>query len=256
VTTDADGLLAARFAATRGVPSPGDWEDVLRRAWPTTSESSLVSVVRRPRRLYVAFAAVVTAALFGSAFAFAPMRSALISFLEGAAPPGGQIEPGTLPAWLSGNTALPSRPSGQGGPRLLAQQDGARLLAYRDASGRACLVFGNDSDTCSSADAWRRLFSGHALLKLASGVGPTANGKVAVFGIARSSVESVELRDGNQTVATAPVTQGGWVIVASQEPHDSLVGVDQNGKAIESLDARSWTWKPCTHESGCPPPPD
>ena len=117
--TDADGLLAARFAATRGVPSTGDWEDVRRRARPTKPEPSHVVAVRRSRRLYVAVAAGVTVALFGSAFAFAPMRNALERFLEGAATPGSAIEAGTLPLWLSGDTGLPSRPSQPGVPRLV-----------------------------------------------------------------------------------------------------------------------------------------
>jgi len=134
-----------------------------------------------------------------------------------------------------------------------ARQDGQRLLGYRDArSGRACLVFGSDSDTCSDSNEWHRLFGDHALLKLASGVGPTADGQVAVFGLARSSVVTVELRDGDTVVNTTPVTNGGWVIVAPQGEHKSVVGLDRNGKPVETLDARNWSWKFCFKESGCP----
>jgi TusA-related sulfurtransferase len=249
--TDADGLLAARFAATRGAPDSGDWGDVLRRARVTAEPRSFGLL--GSRRLYAALAAVVAACLVGTAFAFPPVRGALDRFFEGAGSPGSRIDPGSLPVWLRSTSALPSAPSELSGLRLLAEQDGERLLAYRDASGRACLVFGNDSDTCSDAEEWMRLFGGHELLKLASGVGPTTDGRVAVFGVARSSVMSVQLRDGDRIAAAAPVTNGGWVIVGSADPHDSLVGLDREGKTVETLDARSWTWRPCTRESGCPP---
>ena len=127
------------------------------------------------------------------------------------------------------------------------------MLGYRDArSGRACLIFGSDSDTCSDSADWLRLFGDHALLKLASGIGPTADGHVAVFGLARSSVVTVELRDGDTAVNSTPVTNGGWVIVAPQGRHESLVGLDRNGKPVETLDARDWTWTFCFQESGCP----
>jgi hypothetical protein len=43
-------------------------------------------------------------------------------------------------------------------------------------------------------------------------------------------------------VRIRPVTNGGWVIVARQGEHQSLVGLDRNGKPLETLDARNWTW--------------
>ena len=202
----------------------------------------------RRRRMIVTLALAL--AVFGSAFAYPTTRDALDTFFSGGAIPGGQKDLGGLPGWLD-NTAR-TRPA-TGTPRLLAEQDGQKLYAYRDAnSGRACLAFANDSDTCSSNDEWQRLFAGHALLKLASGVGPTADSKVAVFGLARSSVTHVALLDGQKTVARAPVSNGGWVLVADQGQHDTLVGLDANGKTVESLDARGWTWTFCLRESGCP----
>ncbi len=205
------------------------------------------SFVRRP---HVIAAFALALAVFGSAFAYPASRDALDAFFRGGTIPGTQRDLGSFPAWLD-NTAL-TRPA-SGTQRLLAEQDGQKLYAYRDAnSGRACLVFGNDSDTCSSSDEWQRLFAGHALLKLASGVGPTADGKVAVFGLARSSVKHVALLDGEKTVANAPVTNGGWVLVANQGHHDTLVGLDSSGKTVESVDARDWTWTFCFREAGCP----
>jgi len=135
----------------------------------------------------------------------------------------------------------------------LPSRTGKRCTPYRDAgSGRACLVFANDSDTCSDSGEWHQLFANHALLKMASGVGPTGDGKVAVFGLARTSVIRVELRDGSDIVYSTPVTNGGWVIVAPQGQHDSLLGLDRNGNVIETLDARDWTWTFCLREFGCP----
>jgi hypothetical protein len=205
--------------------------------------------LRRPAAMIVA----VTVVLLGSAFAYPAARDALNGFFAGGEAPGVQADAGDLPAWLHGSVGLPSAHPAPGGARLLASQDGERLLAYRDAnSGRACLVFGNDSDTCSDSSEWRRLFGSHALLKLASGVGPTRDGKVAVFGLARSSVVRVEIVDGSTIVADAAVTNGGWVVVADQGMHDRLLGLDAAGRTVESLDAHDWTWTFCFRESGCP----
>jgi hypothetical protein len=203
------------------------------------------------RRISVALAFAL-AALALTAAAYPGARDALDDFFNGGRPPGTVVDAGSLPGWLRHGNALPTARPAAGSHRLLAEQDGQRLLAYRDArNGRACLVFGNDSDTCSDAGEWGRLFGDHVLLKLASGVGPTDDGKVAVFGLARSSVARVEVVDGGTLVASAPVKNGGWVIVANQGRHDELVGVDAMGKPLERLDARSWTWTFCTHEAGC-----
>jgi len=226
------------------------------------TEFEVAQVVRRlqraaPRRHAVKrrFAVVIAFALFAvsSAFAYPAARDALDAFFNGGQTPGVATDAGSLPTWLTGSTSLPVTQATPGSQRLLAQQDGQRLLGYRDArSGRACLIFGSDSDTCSDSADWLRLFGDHALLKLASGIGPTADGHVAVFGLARSSVVTVELRDGDTAVNSTPVTNGGWVIVAPQGRHESLVGLDRNGKPVETLDARDWTWTFCIQESGCP----
>jgi hypothetical protein len=205
----------------------------------------------RGRRYGVVALAFAIVAL-GAAFSYAPI-GALDDFFAGGAVPGTRVDAGSLPTWLENGTNLPASHPQQGSERLLAEQDGQRLLAYRDATtGRACLAFDRDSDTCSTNAAWHKQFGRHALLKLASGVGPTRDGKVAVFGLARSSVVRVELLDGNTVAAKAPVTNGGWVIVAAQGRHDTLVGLDRNGEPVETLPARSWTWSFCTQEAGCP----
>jgi hypothetical protein len=59
------------------------------------------------------------------------------------------------------------------------------------------------------------------------------------------------LRDGTTTVASTQVTNGGF-IVALQDNHDSLIGLDANGKPIETLDATGWTRTFCQQETGCP----
>jgi hypothetical protein len=74
-----------------------------------------------------------------------------------------------------------------------------------------------------------------------------------VFGLARSSVDHVELRDNAHPVASAPVTNGGWVIVAPQGQYSTLVAVGPSGKTVETLDASAWTWTFCQTESGCQP---
>lgn len=228
-------------------PSEVEVSRVLRELAATAGKQRM----RRRRGAAVLALAVVVA--ITAAFAYPQTFDALDNFFAGGATPGTQVDPGSLPAWLENADNLPAAHPQKGSEGLLAEQDGQRLFAYRDASsGRACLVFGNDSDTCSSDDEWHQLFGQHALLKLASGVGPTQDGKVAVFGLARSSVVRVELLDGKTVAAEAPVTNGGWVIVADQGSHDTLVGLDSSGNAVETLDTSSWTWKFCTNEAGCP----
>jgi hypothetical protein len=208
---------------------------------------------RMRRRRGVAVLALAVVVAITAAFAYPQTLDALDNFFAGGATPGTQVDPGTLPAWLENASNLPAAHPQKGSESLLAEQDGQRLFAYRDATtGRACVVFASDSDTCSSDDEWHQLFGQHAVLKLASGVGPTEDGKVAVFGLARSSVVRVELLDGHTVAAEAPVTNGGWVIVADQGSHGSLVGLDSNGNTVETLDASSWTWSFCTDEAGCP----
>jgi hypothetical protein len=207
---------------------------------------------RRHRR--GAIIATFAAAALSVAFVIPAPRDALDRFFNGDPAPGTAIGVGSLPAWLQSTSGLPSETSqaAVGTGRVLAAQDGQQLFAYRDATtGRACFAFASDSETCSDAEAWRSQFGDHALLKLASGVGPTPDGQVAVFGLARSAVSRVELRDGSTTVATTNVSNGGWVIVAPARIHDSLVALDANGAIIETLDARGWTWVPCTMEAGC-----
>ena len=54
-------------------------------------------------------------------------------------------------------------------------------------------------------------------------------------------------------VASAPVTNGGWVIVAPQGQHSTLVAIGPSGKTVETLDTTGWTWTFCQTESGCQP---
>lgn len=239
-------------------PEIRDFYDGARTLEPTEAEVARVLqrlVHRRTRGRVVRRRAIAAFALalvvLGSAFTYPASRDALDTFFSGGAIPG-RGDLGGFPRWLS-ETPIPGSRAGAGTRRLLAEQDGQTLYAFQDASGRACLAFGDDSDTCSSTDEWERMFGNHAVLKLASGVGPTADDKVAVFGLARSSVAHVAILDGRRTVAEAPVTDGGWVIVADQGHHDTLVGLDANGKTVESLDARNWTWTFCFRESGCSP---
>jgi hypothetical protein len=236
-----------RFYAQAGTLEPTDLEiaQVLQRVRATARR-------RRPTRRLVVAVALVVAALCTAAFAYPATLDALDNFFAGGATPGSPAL-GSLPAWLESSANPPAAHATRGSERLLAEQDGQTLYAYRDAgSGRACLVFANDSDTCSDSGEWHQLFANHALLKMASGVGPTGDGKVAVFGLARTSVIRVELRDGSDIVYSTPVTNGGWVIVAPQGQHDSLLGLDRNGNVIETLDPRDWTWTFCLRESGCP----
>ena len=200
----------------------------------------------------VAIALATLSAAVLSAIAYPAARDALDAFFSGGAAPGNQIAESSLPAWLSGSgdSAHPA----SGSQRIVAEAGGERMYAFRDSkTGRACVVIGTDSDTCSDSSEWQRLFAGHALLKLASGVGPTADNGVAVFGLARANVARVELRDGSALVASARVTNGAWIVVAPQGTHDTLVALDSGGRVVESLDASGWTWRFCQNEAGCGP---
>src|SRR5207248_1394906 len=98
------------------------------------TDSEIAAALDCPRMIVTLALAL---AVFGSAFAYPTTRDALDTFFSGGAIPGGQKDLGGLPGWLD-NTAR-TRPA-KGTPRLLAEQDGQKLYAYRDAnSRRACL---------------------------------------------------------------------------------------------------------------------
>jgi hypothetical protein len=243
-------LRAFYEQATRLEPADDHIARVVAAVTPRPARRAIAARITLRRRSLALVCAVVIAASI-STVAYPAARDALDAFFNGGSTPGTQAALGELPGWLTG--AADAGPFA-GSQRLLAANDGERMVAFRDRkTGRACVVFGTDSDTCSDSSEWNRLFAGHAVLKLASGVGPTADGQVAVFGLARSSVDHVELRDNGHPVASAPVTNGGWVIVAPQGQHSALVAVGPSGKTVETLDASTWTWTFCQTESGCQP---
>jgi hypothetical protein len=243
-------LRAFYEQATRLEPADDQIARVVAAVTRRRARRAIAARITLRRRSFALVCAVVVAASI-SAVAYPAARDALDAFFNGGSTPGTQAALGELPSWLTGGAGAGPFAGSQ---RLLAANDGERMFAFRDSkTGRACVVFGTDSDTCSESSDWNRLFAGHAVLKLASGVGPTADGQVAVFGLARSSVDHVELRDNGHPVASAPVTNGGWVIVAPQGQYSTLVAVGPSGRTVETLDASGWTWTFCQTESGCQP---
>jgi hypothetical protein len=243
-------LRAFYDQATRLEPADDQIARVVAAGTRRPARRAVLARIALRRRSFALACAVVIAASI-SAVAYPAVRDTLDAFFNGGSTPGTPAALGDLPGWLTGDGGAGPFAGSQ---RLLAANDGERMFAFRDnKTGRACVVFGTDSDTCSDGPEWNRLFAGHAVLKLASGVGPTADGQVAVFGLARSSVDHVELRDNGHPVASAPVANGGWVIVAPQGRHSTLVAVGPSGNSVETLDASTWTWTFCQTESGCQP---
>jgi hypothetical protein len=129
------------------------------RLEPADDQIALVvaAVTRRParraiaaritlRRRSVALVCAVLVAASISAVAYPAARDALDAFFNGGSTPGTPATLGELPSWLTGGVGAGPFAGSQ---RLLATNDGERMFAFRDSkTGRACFVFGTDSDTC------------------------------------------------------------------------------------------------------------
>jgi hypothetical protein len=122
VITDADGLLAARFAATRGGKDGSDWNDVLRRA--RMAQPRFVS----QRRRVAALAIVVGLLVIGTALA------ATTNWLTGSPAPKSVVSDfGSYTPQLGFNPV-------PGNAVLVAQDSNVRLYATTSKQGSYCLV--------------------------------------------------------------------------------------------------------------------
>jgi hypothetical protein len=119
VITDADGLLAARFAATRGSNEGHDWNDVLRRK--ATMQARSV----HPRRLAV-LAVGVCAAIGIAAPALGLYRPLLNFFDQPAAPNYVQMKFAQLDRGI---------PAGEMGPTVLTDET-RQVMEAQTAAGR------------------------------------------------------------------------------------------------------------------------
>jgi len=203
---------------------------------------------RSPRRvLAVGVAVAVMAALAAPAWAaLGDALGGLGAFFDGGQPPGTQVCTIRLPVWLRGDGELPTAAS------ILATNSGSSLYAYRDASGDICFGYGGHVSDCDGDAAWwRARFGSHQAVVLSTN--PTSDATVALYGIATHSAAQVELRSADALLATAPVTNGGFVLsVPAGSAPTTLVVKDADGATLDSLDVSTKQWTFCADEQGCP----
>jgi hypothetical protein len=203
---------------------------------------------RSPRRVAAVGVAVALMAVV-AAPAWAALGDALGglgTFFDGGQPPGAQISQSDYPSWLRGNGGLPETAS------VLATRNGASLYAYRDASGDICFGYGGHVSDCDGDAAWwRARFGSHQAVVLSTN--PTSAGAVALYGIATRAAARVALRSADSLLATAPVTNGGFVVsVPAGSAPTTLVITDAGGATLDSLDVSTNQWTFCSDEQGCP----
>jgi hypothetical protein len=202
---------------------------------------------RSPRRVAVVGVAVALMAVV-AAPAWATLGDALGglgTFFDGGQPPGAQVSQSDYPSWLRGDGELPATAS------ILATADGSSLYAYRDASGDICFGYGGHVSDCDGDAAWwRARFGSHQAVVLSTN--PTSAGTVALYGIATQAAARVELRSAESLLATAAVTNGGFVIsVPAGSAPTTLVVMGAGSTTLDSLDVSANQWTFCTDEQGC-----
>lgn len=205
---------------------------------PAAVRTSRLRVSLRPRLTIAAVAAVLL--VLGTGYAAAPPVRAAVDDIASV-----------FRSWLGGETdAAPGRPLGSAedapayfrdsslvrDPRVIAEDDGYRLFAYRESDGSLGFDLG---DTGVGLGGFRASdFRDHAIYVLGPGAAPNADerGHVPLFGISAQTVRTVELtyKDGPPLRVTG--VSGGFVLLA--EPTRSpvaVVGYDADGSQIERV---------------------
>jgi hypothetical protein len=237
-------LLRGAFALARRLePSDAEVAAVLTRAAGRTP-----ALGRRSNRRWARLAAPALASLallLAAAYAVPPTRAAIDAAADGVA--------GVFDGWGSGDSAEapgraldPDEPAPnyfhEGAwteihiqdPRVIAEADGYRLYAYRERSGSIGFDLGDTGvgmGGYSAADLDRRSI---CLLGPGSMQGPDEHGHIPYFGIAGSSVKSIELTYADGPPLRSEVAGGGGFVlltVPSRGPRE-MTALDAEGNAV------------------------
>lgn len=240
--THDDSSIASLFAPLRALePTDGDVAAALARAERGSRAPRLPqrSVAVRRLRPAVAAAAAVLLAL-GSGYAAAPPVRAAIDDIANV-----------FGGWLGGDpSAAPGRPLGRAeaapsylsdssfahDPRVIAEADGYRLVAYRENDGTLGFDLGNTGVGLGGTRAEN--LGEHAIYVLGPGAVEHADehGHVPLFGISAKTVKTIELTYASGPALRVTRVSGGFVLLA--EPARSpkaVIGYDADGRRLERV---------------------
>jgi hypothetical protein len=235
-STHDDPSIAALFAPLRAL-EPTD--DEVRTALARLEPAAARQPVARRLRLAIAATAALALVLGTGYIAAPPVRAAIDDIAD------------VFSGWLGGDTgAAPGRPLGSAedapayfrdsslveDPRVIAEADGYKLFAYREAEGTLGFDLGNTGYGTGGIRATD--FSDHAIYVLGPGAVEHADehGHVPLFGITARTVRTVELTYASGPPLRVTGVSGGFVLLA--EPPRSpiaVVGYDGTDREIERV---------------------
>jgi len=206
---------------------------------PTEAE---LAKVLRPRRRRWPFAPLLAAVLVvGGTTAYA--TGSLEDWVHGRA-----VAPGeNVPAWL-----------GQTGTRVVAENDGVKLYAKREANGNVSFGLNDSVGLSSSVEDLNKQFVGQAIQFLGTSSYRLNrplddHGRRPIFGLTARQVVKVRLSYEQGEPLTAAV-DGGFVLLAdSGRKLDALTAYDAAGRVLQRKDLSFVELRVCRDVRGCPP---
>lgn len=237
MSTHEGSLLAARFAALRPEPLPGDWHDVLERAGAASAEHAQLRRSRpikdRRRRLLLVLAAAALVVAVGTAAAFGIRIFVLDEGFIGLPPPGATPSTprhGELVLEYVGRPALLEQPP------VSASRQGDSLLhrMWVYADGR--LIWDRERDGNKGLLEQHLTSEGVQLLRaeaVATGLFDHSQALVAATGYHRGWIQ---VRNASELVALEIETP--WTLDWRDDPTRFRTATPAERRAIERLTAR------------------
>ena len=192
---------------------------------------------RRSRPLILALAAL-TAALVAVAVppSRAELADAIRAALQGGDLPGRALPADETPEWL-----LQTKMAAGGKPRVIAEVDNQKMLAFRQSSGALCFDFGGVG-ICDMKEA--DLFAEQPVALF----GPTktgASGRFQLWGLTLATVASVELRFADAPPVRTPSTGAFGIALEPDARPTTLVAYDAAGRVVAELPvSERWSRRP------------
>lgn len=192
---------------------------------------------RRNRALILALAALIAALV---AVAVPPSRAELADAIR-AALQGGDLPGHALPAAETPEWLRQTKMAEGGEPRVIAEVDGQKMLAFRQNSGALCFDFGGIG-ICDMKEA--DLFAEQPVALF----GPTkvgASGRFQLWGLTLATVASVELRFADAPpVRVSSVGAFGIALEPDARP-TTLNAYDVAGRVVAELPvSERWSRRP------------
>jgi hypothetical protein len=207
---------------------------------PTSEEVARALRPRRRRRWPAVLGVVAVIAVTGTAAtAVEPFRGAVASLLSSDA---GRPAP-DAPDWLRA----------EGGTRVLAETDGAKLFVRREGD---VVEIGLDSSFGQSGTVadWAKQLGDRKLIVLGPSAPRVNDTRRPLFGLTARGITRVELTYAHGPSTTGPSVTGGFALIVDlTRALDELIGYDANGAVIERKPMEEYDLRICRDVRGCPP---